>query len=112
MDQVQPFTTSAICPKCGAVLELKPHPRHEGRMVGTCECQRGPVLEIDAPAGRSSASLLLEDVPGIGREIALACFKFGIRTLTDVALLSDEDLLMIPGIGKRTLEKLREVSDA
>lgn len=56
----------------------------------------------------SSPYLGVEDVAGIGPDLAIKLKARGIASLADLANASDEDLLAIDGIGKAKLARIRE----
>ena len=60
----------------------------------------------DAPASLDPATDLMQMV-GVGKEVAAAMVAAGIASISDVRDATDERLLAIPGIGPRTLERIR-----
>lgn len=99
------------CPHCGREVMLQRHPERTWRMYAVCPCTSKPFLECDASVSISVdplATKLLEDVDGVGREVAMAMFHAGIRTLADADQASDGTLLSIAGIGPVTLRTIRE----
>ena len=94
--------TTSNCPRCGAVIQLQPHPARLDRLVGYCGCNpAGPVLEVDAGPDPLLA------LPGVDEEVAADLHKRGLHNLANVRWVSDEELLAVPHIGERTLEKIR-----
>jgi len=47
------------------------------------------------------------EAPGIGAKAAKAIFESGIHSVAELCAASEADLIDIPGIGKKTLERLR-----
>ena len=73
-----------------------------GRLAGYCACNpAGPVLEVDAGPDPLLA------LPGVDEEVAADLHERGLHSLADVRRASDEELLAVPHIGERTLEKIR-----
>lgn len=50
----------------------------------------------------------LERLPGVGVSMAQKLYRAGFRTVAEVQVASNAELLVIPGIGERHLFKLRE----
>ena len=85
---------------------MLPHPTKPGRLVGYCGCNpAGPVLEVDGDAHEVTETLSC--LPGVNEELAADLHKRGLHNLDDVRAASDEELLAVPHIGKRTLAKIR-----
>lgn len=65
---------------------------------------------LETPEVVSSPEYFLgvEDVAGIGPDLAIKLKARGIISLADLANASDEDLLAVEGIGKAKLARIRE----
>jgi DNA integrity scanning protein DisA with diadenylate cyclase activity len=91
------------CGHCGGEHPFVPHPSRPGRVVAYCNgrgvCERA----ADAPGAD-----VLTRIPGIGPELAADLRGRGYRTLTSIDWASDTELLQVPGIGRATLNKMRE----
>lgn len=69
--------------------------------------QADPSLASEVSDNGDSGERNLEDVDGIGWELAENLRDAGIDTPDDLRAASDEDLLAIEGIGEATLKKIR-----
>jgi hypothetical protein len=47
--------------------------------------------------------------PGVGRTTTQRLYRAGFRTLAEVAGAPDADLLVIPGVGRGLMDKIRSV---
>lgn len=47
-------------------------------------------------------------LPGVGSKVAERLYRAGFRSVEEIYAASDEDLLMVEGVGKGLLKKLRE----
>jgi predicted flap endonuclease-1-like 5' DNA nuclease len=51
----------------------------------------------------------LSCLPGVGPKVAERLYRSGFRSVEEIQAASDEDLLMVEGVGKGLLRKLREL---
>jgi len=52
------------------------------------------------------------DLPGVGIKVAERLYRAGFRTLEEIQAASDAELLLIEGIGKKVISKVRTESPA
>jgi len=52
------------------------------------------------------------DLPGVGLKVAERLYRAGFRTLEEIQAASDTELLLIEGIGKKVISKVRTESPA
>lgn len=101
----------------GAAARYIEAPREDAQAL-IAQDGRFRLVEAPAPPPAPEATELPEPAPekeedalaalgGIGAEIANALRAVGINSPADVRAVTDEALLGIPGIGPKTLEKLR-----
>lgn len=57
---------------------------------------------------KAKRAIPLTALPGVGPKIAEKLTKFGVSTIVEIANLSSEDLLSIPGIGSEKAKKIWE----
>lgn len=88
------------------VLEVS-HPEPAMKAMLQAESMRDFLKELDAALGGGPAATDLESIDGIGAEVAHELRQSGFDTLEGLKDASDEALLMIDGIGKAALKKIR-----
>lgn len=89
---------SYVCPTCGKEVELAVDPGYQ-RLSARC-CGRAFVTVY--PNGP-----WVDDIPGIGEEIARQLHELGWVTVDQLQDVTDEELLQVAGIGEKTLIKIR-----